>query len=110
MKKICFAFLFFSALCFSISAQTPAEYQPQIEQYLNIRSAASPTFSPDGKRIAYLTNITGTSQVWMVDATGGYPEQITAYEDSVSFVECRRVETVSFSAKRSVVMKEHNFS
>lgn len=58
-----------------------------IERYLNIRSAGSPTFSPDAKRIAYLTNITGTNQIWFVDAVGGYPEQITAYEDNVSFVE-----------------------
>ena len=53
---------------------------------MNIRSAGSPTFSPDGKRIAFLTNITGTNQIWFVDAAGGYPEQITAYADNVSFV------------------------
>ena len=58
-----------------------------IERYLNIRSASSPTFSADGKRVAFLTNITGTSQIWMIDAGGGYPEQITAYQDNVGFVE-----------------------
>ena len=56
-----------------------------IERYLNIRSAEVPTFSPDGKRIAFLTNITGTNQIWFVDANGGYPEQITAYQDNISF-------------------------
>ena len=58
-----------------------------IERYLNIRSASSPTFSADGKRVAFLTNITGTSQIWMIDAGSGYPEQITAYRDNVGFVE-----------------------
>ncbi len=58
-----------------------------IERYLNIRSAGSPTFSPDGKRVVFLTNITGTSQIWMMSANGGYPEQITAYDDNISFVE-----------------------
>ena len=58
-----------------------------IERYLNIRSAGSPTFSADGNRIAFLTNITGTSQIWMMAAGGGYPEQITAYQDNVGFVE-----------------------
>lgn len=58
-----------------------------IERYLNIRSAGSPTFSKDGGRIAFLTNITGTSQIWMVDSKGGYPEQMTAYADNVGFVE-----------------------
>lgn len=57
-----------------------------IEQYLNIKSASSPTFSPDGKQIAYLTNVTGTTQVWVVDAAGGTPKQLTNYEDNVGFV------------------------
>jgi dipeptidyl aminopeptidase/acylaminoacyl peptidase len=57
-----------------------------IDRYLNIRSATSPELSPDGERVAFLTNITGTPQVWMVDAAGGWPEQLTFYEDRVDFV------------------------
>ena len=34
-----------------------------------------------------MTNITGTNQIWFVDANGGYPEQITSYDDNISFVE-----------------------
>ncbi len=81
MKKLAFLLL----LClFTISAFAQ---NYSIERYLNIRSAGSPAFSPDGKRIAFLTNITGTSQIWFVDAAGGYPEQITSYQDNISFVE-----------------------
>ncbi len=80
MKKFLLLFVF-AAFCLSISAQNFS-----IERYLNIRSAGSPNFSSDGKRIAFLTNITGTSQIWFVDANGGYPEQITAYGDNISFV------------------------
>lgn len=57
-----------------------------IERYLNIRSATSPALSPKGDRIAFLTNITGTPQVWMIDAQGGWPEQMTFYSDRVDFV------------------------
>jgi dipeptidyl aminopeptidase/acylaminoacyl peptidase len=57
-----------------------------IQQYLSIKSAGSPDFSPDGKRIVYLTNATGTSQVWVVDVVGGKPEQLTHFDDNVSFV------------------------
>lgn len=57
-----------------------------IERYLNIRSAASPALSPNGDRVAFLTNITGTPQVWMVGAQGGWPEQMTFYSDRVDFV------------------------
>ncbi len=56
-----------------------------IQQYLNIKSAGSPTLSPDGKQMAYLTNTTGTSQVWMVDLPSGTPKQLTNYEDNVGF-------------------------
>ena len=57
-----------------------------IQQYLSIKSAGSPTFSPDGKSIAYLTNVTGTQQVWVVDMPNGKPRQLTNYEDNVGFV------------------------
>ena len=84
MRKFHFAFvcLLTAIFCFSAFAQNYS-----IERYLNIRSASSPTFSPDAKKIAFLTNITGTNQIWFVDADGGFPEQITAYEDNISFVE-----------------------
>lgn len=66
----------------SVSAQTQT-----IQQYLNIRSASSPTLSVDGKRLFYLTNITGTSQIYLMDLPNGAPKQITNYEDNVGFVK-----------------------
>ena len=57
-----------------------------IQQYLSIRSATAPSFSPDGKRIAYLTNVTGTQQIWLIDAAGGTPKQLTNFYDNVGFV------------------------
>jgi dipeptidyl aminopeptidase/acylaminoacyl peptidase len=75
--------LFIFLLVLSISAFGQSY---TIEQYLNIKSAGSPTFSPNGKQIAYLTNTTGTTQVWIVGATGGTPKQITNYDDNIGFV------------------------
>jgi dipeptidyl aminopeptidase/acylaminoacyl peptidase len=57
-----------------------------IQQYLNIRSAGSPSFSPDGRQIAYLTNVSGTTQVWVTDISGGKPKQLTSYDDNIGFV------------------------
>lgn len=57
-----------------------------IQQYLNIKSAVSPTFSPDGKAIAYLSNATGTFQVWSIVLPNGSPQQLTNYDDNVGFV------------------------
>jgi len=82
MKKIFLAFFITAIFCPAISAQNYS-----IERYLNMRSAGSPTLSIDGKRLAFLTNITGTSQVWMMDSSGGYPEQITSYQDNIGFIE-----------------------
>ncbi|MDT4967934.1 MAG: hypothetical protein QOJ64_2671 [Acidobacteriota bacterium] len=72
----------------SASAQSTGAAGGQfgIDRYLNIRSSTSPALSPNGDRIAFLTNITGTPQVWMVDAKGGWPEQMTFYDDRVDFV------------------------
>ncbi len=71
-------------LLFTFSAFAQEKYT--IQQYLNIRSAGSPSLAPDGKRLFYLTNVTGTSQIWMIDLPSGAPKQITNYDDNVGFV------------------------
>src|SRR4029079_1995766 len=82
--KISFTALFcFAAfLAFSVSV---AAQNYSIEQYLSIKSAGSPQFSTDGKSIAYLTNVSGTQQSWVVDLAGGKPQQITNYDDNIGF-------------------------
>lgn len=50
-------------------SQTERELQEDvmpfpIERYLNVRSAMGGTFRPDGRRLAFLTDITGTYQVF----------------------------------------------
>lgn len=77
--SLSFAILFLSVTFVSAQPYT-------IQQYLNIKSAGSPTLSPDGKQMAYLTNTTGTSQVWLIDLPSGTPKQLTNYEDNVGFV------------------------
>jgi Tol biopolymer transport system component len=54
-----------------------------IDRFLNVRSATAPSFSPDGRFVAFLTNITGTAQVWQVAVEGGWPTQLTFGDDSV---------------------------
>jgi len=52
-------------------------------RYLNIRNAYTPVWLEDGKRVAFLTDITGTPQVWAVDANGGWPDQLTFFTEKV---------------------------
>jgi dipeptidyl aminopeptidase/acylaminoacyl peptidase len=58
----------------------------EFARYLKIRSAHGAAWSPDGRRIAFLTDITGVPQAWEVPAGGGWPEQLTFYEERVSSV------------------------
>jgi dipeptidyl aminopeptidase/acylaminoacyl peptidase len=60
--------------------------RPDISRFLNVRTAISPSLSPDGRRVAYRTTTSGSPQLWVVDATGGAPEQLT-YGESVTFHE-----------------------
>ena len=55
-------------------------------RYLKIRAAYGATWSPDGRRIAFLTDITGVPQAWEVPVGGGWPEQLTFHDERVSGV------------------------
>jgi dipeptidyl aminopeptidase/acylaminoacyl peptidase len=57
----------------------------EFARYLKIRGAWGASFSPDGRRVSFLTEITGVPQVWEVGAEGAsWPEQLTFYEERVS--------------------------
>ena len=56
-------------------------------RYLKVRGAWGASWSPDGLRVSFLTEITGVPQVWEVagEALGpSWPEQLTFYEERVS--------------------------
>lgn len=48
-----------------------------------VRSATNPTFSPNGQQIAFISNVTGIPQVWIVPSEGGYPRLVTDGDDPV---------------------------
>jgi len=63
-----------------------------IARYLNVRQAYAPTISGDGKRLAFLTDITGAPQVWQVPLTGEpgtilWPEQLTFETDRIMLAQ-----------------------
>jgi len=60
-----------------------------IEQYYAIRKTRGAAFSPDAADIAFISNTTGTGEVWRVPATGGWPHQVT--------ISGRNVHQVSWS-------------
>lgn len=52
-----------------------------------LQSATSPTLSPDGKRMAYLSNASGSPQVWVRDLSTGVAKQVTNLPDPVGMVQ-----------------------
>ncbi|HEX8694529.1 MAG TPA: S9 family peptidase [Longimicrobium sp.] len=52
-----------------------------------VGAAISPSFAPDGNRIAFVTRLSGSPQVWTVASEGGWPDQVTAFDDPVSGVK-----------------------
>lgn len=57
---------------------------PDITRFLNVRTAGSPSLSPDGTKLAFRTTISGQPQLWVIDSRGGWPKQLT-FGESVTF-------------------------
>lgn len=58
----------------------------ELEQYLNVRSATGPSFSPEGDRLAFRMNTTGVFQVWTLDEPLSWPNQRTFADERATFV------------------------
>ncbi|RQG91574.1 S9 family peptidase [Natrarchaeobius halalkaliphilus] len=56
-----------------------------IERYLNVRSAYGASFDPDGDRLSFLMDTTGTPQVWTIAEPREWPEQRTFFDERVTF-------------------------
>jgi dipeptidyl aminopeptidase/acylaminoacyl peptidase len=48
-----------------------------IEKLYMTRQVGRPTWSPDGKSIAFISNMSGRNNLWLVPAGGGWPVQLT---------------------------------
>jgi dipeptidyl aminopeptidase/acylaminoacyl peptidase len=58
-------------------------------RYLNVRNSYGPSFSPDGRFLSFLTDITGVAEVWSVAidtqaSAPSWPEQLTFRGERVS--------------------------
>lgn len=47
---------------------------------------ARPRWSPDGRKLAFISTRDGTSQIWVMDVTGGEPERLTRFPTGASGV------------------------
>ena len=87
----CFAIaLALAATVPAIGAGTPQETDEltaTVTRMARVGSCVSPSFSPDGQRLAVICDLSGTPQVWITATDGGWPTQVTALEDPVTRVD-----------------------
>jgi dipeptidyl aminopeptidase/acylaminoacyl peptidase len=58
---------------------------PDFVRYLNVRSASGASFSPDGQRLTFLTDITGVAEVWSVAVKDGDAEAVLPWPEQLTF-------------------------
>ena len=51
-----------------------------LERLYTTRQVGRPSWSPDGKWISFVTNISGRNNLWLMTADGGWPTQLTVSE------------------------------
>ncbi len=62
------------------------DLETTVTRMARVGRASSPTFSPDGKQLAFIADLSGTPQVWVAPTSGGFPRMVTAGTDPVTFV------------------------
>src|ERR1051325_53236 len=63
-----------------------AQVEPtlSIEKLYMTRAIADTAWSPDGRTIAFISNMSGRNNVWLVPADGGWPTQLTVSDQRQS--------------------------
>lgn len=79
--------LLFALLAVPAFAAAEDDLEALVSRMARTGSCSSPSFSPDGRRLAVICNLSGLPQVWTVPTAGGWPTQVTALDDQVSGVE-----------------------
>ncbi|CAN5495594.1 S9 family peptidase [soil metagenome] len=66
--------------------KNPKTEKLTIEQFFSIRSIFDFTLSPDNKFIYFISNISGSPQIWRISVNGGYIHQISSWDNAVKNV------------------------
>jgi len=64
-----------------------ADLERSVALMAKIGGCWSPSFAPDGSRLAFVSDLTGVPQVWTVPVEGGWPTLVTALDDPVGSVQ-----------------------
>ena len=86
MRRVCLLLLLLASLS-AWCADDVDSLTAVVTRMARIGHCSSPQFSPDGKTVAFISDMSGVPQVWTVPAQGGWPRLITALDDAVGAVE-----------------------
>lgn len=67
-------------------ASAAGDLEARVAAMARVGGAWSPSFSPDGARVAFVSDLTEQPQVFTVPAAGGFPELVTFLDDPVGQV------------------------
>ena len=70
-------------LGFTQATSPAADLTERVSRMARIGSATAPSFSPDGRWLSVIANVSGLPQVYVVPAEGGWPRMITDGTDPV---------------------------
>ncbi len=70
-------------------AETTDDLEAEVARMAAIGYASSPSFSPDGERVAYITAHEGVPQVWIAAADGSSRQPLSSFPDQVTGLEWR---------------------
>ena len=68
----------------TVAQESSDELATKIEAMAKVGACYSPSFSPDGSEIVFISNMSGTPQLWKMSSSGGWKNQLTNFNDNVS--------------------------
>jgi dipeptidyl aminopeptidase/acylaminoacyl peptidase len=86
VRNLIWALVIGSAALAAPAVGQDSDIAAKVEALGSINSASAPTLSPDGRRVAYLSNASGSPQVWVTDTQGEPARQVTNFRDPVGSV------------------------
>ena len=64
-------------LAFAQPNSRSSELTERVSRMARIGSVTAPSFSPDGRWLSVISNVSGVPQVYVMPSTGGWPRMVT---------------------------------
>ncbi|MEZ4689693.1 MAG: hypothetical protein R3A12_05730 [Ignavibacteria bacterium] len=58
-----------------------------VEKFFAVRTISGFTISPDNKKIFYISNTTGSPQIWSIPIDGGWTDQVSTWKESIKMLQ-----------------------